>query len=91
MSWVEKMKAGMERVAGQAEDMAGIGRLRLEIHGLQGKMQDARGASGARAYDQYESGTALPADLVALCRDADKIAAEIKAKEAEVEKIKTEA
>ena len=92
MSWVDKMKAGMERAAGQAEDMASIGKLRLEIHTLTGKMQDALRAIGARAYDLYGSGsTALPAEIVALCREADTVAADIKAKEAEIEKIKAEA
>lgn len=44
----------------------------------------------ARAYDLYEAGTTLPAEVATLCREADKIADEIKAKESEIERIKAE-
>jgi hypothetical protein len=90
MGWVEKLKAGVEQAAGEVEGMASIGKLRLEIRTLQGKLQGTLQAIGARAYDLYESGTILPAEVVALCHDADKVAAEIKTKEAEIGKIKAE-
>ncbi len=87
---MDKVKAGMERAGEEAGEMASIGKIKLEVRGLHGKMQEALQAIGARAYDLHESGTTFPADVDALCRDADKIAAEIKSKEAEIEKIQTE-
>lgn len=91
MGWLDKVKQTMEKAAGDAEDMAAAGKLRLEIRTLNGKLEEAFEAIGARAYDLYEAGSTLPAEVATLCQEADKIADEIKAKESEVEKIKTEA
>jgi len=38
-------------------------------------------------YDLSETGTQFPADVAALCTTADKLADEIKAKEAEIETV----
>jgi hypothetical protein len=43
---------------------------------------------GAKIYDLYEGGTQFPAEVTALCQAADKVAAEIIAKESEIEKVK---
>jgi uncharacterized coiled-coil DUF342 family protein len=91
MGWLDKVKQTVEKAAGGAEDMAVVGKMRLEIRTLNGKLEEAFEAIGARAYDLHEAGTTLPAEVAALCREADKIADEIKAKEQEVERIKAEA
>ncbi len=89
MGWLDKVKEGVARTAGDVEDMATIGKLRLEIRTLHGKMQDTLQAIGARTYSLYEGGATFSTDILALCQDTDKVAAEIKAKEAEIAKIKT--
>ncbi len=91
MGWLDKVKQGMERAAEEAGEMAAVGRLKLEIRTLNSKMAQALEAIGAKAYDLYEAGTPLPAEVAALCREADKIADEIKAKEREIDKLKAEA
>lgn len=91
MGWLDKVKQTMEKAAGEAGDVAAVGKMRLEIRTLNSKLEEAFEAIGARTYDLYEAGTTLAAEVAALCREADKIADEIKAKELEVEKIKTEA
>lgn len=88
MSWLDRVKQSMERAAEEAEDMAAIGKLKLEIRTLNGKMEEAFEAIGAKVYDLYEGGTRFPAEVSALCEAADKLAEEIKAKEAEIGKIK---
>lgn len=90
MGWLDKVKQTMEKAAGEAEDMAAVGKMRIEIRTLNGKLEEAFEAIGARAYELYEAGTTLPAEVTALCGEADKIADEIKAKELEVDKIKAE-
>ncbi len=89
MGWLDKVKQGMERAAEEAGEMAAVGKLKLEIRTLNGKMEEALEAIGAKAYDLYEAGTQLPAEVAALCRDADQLADEIKAKEKEIEKVRS--
>jgi len=91
MGWLDKVKQGMERAAEEAGEMAAVGKLRMEIRSLNGRMEQALEAVGAKAYDLYEAGTQLPADVAALCREADRIADEIKAKEREIEKLRAQA
>ncbi len=91
MGWLDRVKQGMERAAEEAGEMAAVGRLKLEIRTLNGKMAQALEAIGAKAYDLYEAGTQLSAEVAVLCREADKIADEIKAKEREIDKLKAEA
>lgn len=89
MGWLDKVKQGMERAAEEAGDMAAVGKLKLEIRTLNGKMEQALEAIGAKAYDLSEAGTQLPAEVAALCREADRLADEIKAKEKEIEKVRS--
>lgn len=49
MGWLDKVKQGMERAAEEAGDMAAIGKLKLEIRTLNGKMEQALEAIGAKA------------------------------------------
>lgn len=88
MGWMDRLKQTAVKAADQAEDMAAIGKLKVEIRQLGGKMEDALKALGAKVYDLSETGTQFPADVAALCAAADKIADEMKAKEAEIEKVK---
>lgn len=90
MGWLDKVKQSVGRATEQAGDMAAIGKLQLEIRTLHGKMGEALEAVGGKAYDLYEAGQTFPAEVAALCAEADKIADQIKAKEAEIEKIKAE-
>ena len=87
MGWLDKVKQGMDRAKEEAGDMAAIGRLRLEVRTLTGRMREALEAIGAKAYDMHEAGASLPAELAALCADADRIAGQIKAKEAEIARV----
>jgi hypothetical protein len=84
----EEIKGGVGRAADEAGDMAAIARLRLDLRTLNGKMSEALEAIGGKAYDLHEAGTKLPAEVATLCEAADKIADEIKSKEAEVDKIR---
>ncbi|HEY3247575.1 MAG TPA: hypothetical protein VGK88_04690 [bacterium] len=88
MGWLDKVKEGMEKAAGQAEEMAAVGKLRVEIRSLTGKMEDAFKAIGAKVYDLHEAGTAFPAEVDALVQAADQFADQIKAKEAEIEELR---
>ncbi len=90
MSWQDKVKEGLKKVAEGAEDTAVTVRLKMEIRSLHGKMEDALKAIGAKAYDLYEGDNHLPEEVVTLCEEAKKLADEIKAKEEEVEKVKAE-
>ena len=91
MGWLDKVKAGVMKVAGEAEELAAIGKLKIEVRTLHGKMEDAFKAIGAKVYDLSEAGTQFPPEVATLCQQADRLADEIKAKEAEIEKIKAEA
>jgi hypothetical protein len=88
MGWLDKVKEGMEKAAGQAEEMAAIGKLRVEIRSLTGKMEDAFKVIGAKVYDLHEAGTTFPAEIEPLVRSADEFADQIKAKEAEIEQLR---
>lgn len=88
MGWLDKVKEGVMKVAAEAEEMAAIGKLKLDIRSLHGKMEDALEAIGAKVYDLSESGTQFPAEVATLCKEADTLADEIKAKETEIEKIR---
>jgi hypothetical protein len=85
---MERLKQTAGKAADQAGDMAAIGKLKVEIRQLSGKMEDAFKAIGAKVYDLSEAGTQFPVDVAALCRTADEFADAIKAKEAEIEKVK---
>lgn len=88
MGWMDRLKQTAEKAADQAGDMAAIGKMKVEIRVLSGKMEDAFKAIGAKVYDLSEGGTQFPADVMALCQTADKFADEIKVKEAEIDKVK---
>src|SRR5436309_14333642 len=88
MSWLDRVKQTMEKAAGEAEEVAAVGKLKMEIRNLSGKMRDALTTIGAKVYDLHESGKSFSADIDALCKAADRLAAEIKAKEAEATKLK---
>ena len=88
MGWMDRLKQTAGKAADQAGDMAAIGKLKVEIRVLSGKMEDAFKAIGAKVYDLSETGTQFPAEVAALCKTADTFADEIKAKEAEIEKVK---
>jgi len=88
MGWMDRLKHTAEKAADQAGDMAAIGKMKVEIRLLSGKMEDAFKAIGAKVYDLSEAGTQFPADVAALCKPADEFADAIKAKEAEIEKVK---
>lgn len=89
MGWLDKVKQSVDKAAGQAEDMAATGKLRMEIRSLTGKMEDAFKTIGAKVYDLHESGTQFPNEVAALCQQADQVAAEIKSKEDEITKLRT--
>lgn len=91
MGWLDKVKETMEKATGQAEEMAAIGKLQLEIRSLTGKMEDAFKVIGAKVYDLHESGTTFPSDIEPLVQAADQFADQITAKEAEIAKLKAEA
>jgi len=84
MGWLDKVKQGMDRAKEEAGEMAAVGKLKVEIRGLHGKMEDAFKAIGAKVYDLSETGTRFPEEVAALCRQADALADAIKAKEAEI-------
>ncbi len=91
IGWLDRVKQSMEKAAEEAEDMAAIGKLKLEIRTLNGKMEDAFKSIGAKVYDLSEARTSFPTEIMGLCREADKLADEVKAKETEIAKIKAEA
>jgi hypothetical protein len=84
---MDRLKQTAAKAADQAGDMAAIGKLKVEVRQLNGKMEEALKALGAKVYDLSETGTQFPAEVAALCTAAYKIADEMKAKEAEIEKI----
>lgn len=88
MGWMDRLKQTATKAADQAGDMAAIGKLKVEIRVLSGKMEDAFKAIGAKVYDLSEAGTPFPPDVAALCKTADAIADEIKAKEAEIDRVR---
>jgi len=88
MGWLDKVKQGMDRAKEEAGEMAAVGKLKVEIRALHGKMEDAFKAIGAKVYDLSEAGTQFPDEVAALCRQADGLADAIKAKETEIAKIR---
>jgi hypothetical protein len=84
---MDRLKQTAAKAADQAGDMAAIGKLKVEVRQLNGKMEEALKALGAKVYDLSETGTQFPPEVAALCAAADKIADEMKAKEADIEKI----
>jgi hypothetical protein len=86
---MDRLKQTAEKAAAEAGEMAAIGRLKVEIRTLHGKMEDAFKAIGAKVYDLSEAGTQFPDEVAALCKKADAFADEIKAKEAQIERLKT--
>jgi hypothetical protein len=85
---MDRLKQTAEKAAAEAGEMAAIGKLKVEIRTLHGKMEDAFKAVGAKVYDLSETGTQFPDEVAALCRNADVFADEIKAKEAQIEKLR---
>lgn len=88
MGWMDRLKQTAEKAAAEAGEMAAIGKLKVEIRTLHGKMEDAFKAIGAKVYDLSETGTQFPDEVAALCKKADGFADEIKAKEAQIERLK---
>ena len=88
MGWLDKVKEGVTKVAQEAEEMATIGKVKLEVRSLHGKMAEALQAIGAKAYDLYEAGAQFPPEVAGLCKEAEGLASQIKTKETEIEKIK---
>jgi len=88
MGWLDKVKQGMDRAKEEAGEMAAVGKLKVEIRALHGKMEDAFKAIGAKVYDLSETGTQFPDEVAALCRQADALADAIKAKEAEIARVR---
>jgi uncharacterized coiled-coil DUF342 family protein len=88
MGWLDRIKQGLEQAKDEAEDIAAIGRLKVEILDLNRKMGEKFKEIGAKAYDLSEAGTSFPAEIATLCREADTLADQIKAKEAEIVKVK---
>lgn len=88
MGWIDRLRQTAEKAAAEAGDMAAIGKLKLEVRTLHGKMEDAFKAIGAKVYDLSETGTLFPEEVGALCQKADAFADEIKAKEAQIEQLK---
>lgn len=88
MGWMDRLKQTAAQAADQAEDIAAIGKLKIEIRALHGKMEDAFKAVGAKVYDLSETGTQFPEEVASLCKTADAFADEIKAKESEITRIK---
>ena len=88
MGWMDRLKQTAGKAADQAGDMAAIAKLKLEIRQMGSKMEEALKAIGAKVYDLSETGTQFPPEVATLCSAADKIADEMKAKEAEIEKVK---
>ncbi len=87
----EEMKEAAGRAAEGAGEMAAVARLKLEIRNLNGKMEEALEAIGAKIYDLHESGLTLPAEVQVLCREADELAGQISAKEAEIARVRAQA
>ncbi len=88
MGWMDKVKQTAAQAAVQAGDMAAISKLKMEIHGLTGKMEESFKAIGAKVYDLAETGTKFPDEVATLCKTADGLAEQIKTKEAEIERVK---
>jgi len=88
MGWMDRLKQTAEKAAAEAEDIAAIGKLKIEIRTLHGKMEDAFKGIGAKVYDLSETGTQFPEEVATLCKKADAFADEIKTKEAQIEKLK---
>ncbi len=88
MGWLDKVKETMEKAAGQAEEIAAVGKLRVEVHSLTGRMEDAFKVIGAKVYDLHESGITFPEEIEPLVQAADQFADQIKAKEAEIEQLR---
>ncbi|MDQ7842433.1 MAG: hypothetical protein QN141_03445 [Armatimonadota bacterium] len=88
MGWLDKVKQGMDRAREEAGEMAAIGKLKVEIRALHGKMEDVFKAIGAKVFDLSETGTRFPEEIAALCRQADALADAIKAKEAEMARLR---
>lgn len=89
MGWMDKVKQSAAQAAVQAGEMAAISKLKMDIHGLTGKMEESFKAIGAKVYDLAETGTKFPDEVATLCKTADGLAEQIKAKEAEIEKVKS--
>ncbi|MDR7491276.1 MAG: hypothetical protein QN122_07475 [Armatimonadota bacterium] len=101
MGWLEKVKQTAQRAAEEVKEAAGraaegagdaaaVARLKVEIHTLNARMEDALEAIGARVYDLHEAGTAFPPEVETLCRQADALAGQIAAKEAEIARVRAE-
>jgi hypothetical protein len=85
---MDRLKQTAEKAAAEAGEMAAIGKLKVEIRTLHGRMEDAFKTIGAKVYDLSETGTQFPDEVAALCKKADAFADEIKTKETQIEKLK---
>ena len=89
MGWMDKVKQSAAQAAVQAGEMAQVSKLKMDIHGLTGKMEESFKTIGAKVYDLAETGTKFPEEVATLCKTADGLAEQIKAIEAEIEKVKS--
>ncbi|MDI6895252.1 MAG: zinc ribbon domain-containing protein [Bacillota bacterium] len=78
------LKEGARVVARESEELARVGKLRLDIAGLAGKRDDLWEEIGKTIYTQFEEGREVPAQVMDLCRRAQEVVEKIKGKEAEI-------
>lgn len=87
MSWVDKMKKGLSKAAGEAGDLAQVSKIHMQIRKLDSQKRDLLTEVGEKVYEAHRKGT-VDATVEALYEAIEKLDEEIAEKEEEIERIK---
>lgn len=77
----------LRRQMAEAERKRKIGLVRQQLRDLQGREAQAVNALSAQVWALYEAGTLTQPELVSLCRNVEELRAQIRDKEAELERL----
>ncbi len=87
MGFFDKVKDAAGKGAAKAEDLAKIGKLKFEIIALNSRIKDKKSMLGEKAYTLFKNGALTEPEIKNFADDIDNMLAQIKEKEAAVEKL----
>jgi len=91
MSIVEKIKAGLGKVAEETAEAAEIARIKVEITNLKKKMDEEAEKVGYIIYEKFKKGAPPDPDVIEILKNMESIEKQIAEKENRIRKLKEEA
>jgi len=91
MSIVEKIKAGLGKVAEETAEAAEIARIKVEISNLKKKMDEEAKKIGYIIYEKFKKGVPPDPDTIEILKNMENIERQIAEKENRIRELKEEA